>query len=123
ITDAASWLQATQTGDYDVLYGIIGSSGYPTQWRYMYSGAFNWGQQVDAELDEALLRARDEVELDDRNQAWQDVAQIVKDSKRLFWTAPFASATAYSTDLHIGTDDFPFKGSLMMYMGDAWLDQ
>lgn len=123
ISDAAAWLQDTQTGEYDVLYGIIGSSGYPTQWRYMYSGAFNWGQQVDEELDDALLRARDEVELDDRNQAWQDVAQIVKDTKRLFWTAPFASATAYSNSLHIGTEEFPFKGSLMMYMGDAWLEQ
>lgn len=122
-SDAASWLQDTQAGNYDVLYGIIGSSGYPTQWRYMYSEAFNWGQLVDPELDEALLRARDEMELDARNKAWQDVAQIVKDTNRLFWTAPFASATAYTKKLHVGTDEFPFKGSLMMYMGDAWLEQ
>lgn len=123
ISDAATWLQDTQTGNYDVLYGIIASSGYPTQWRYMYSQAFNWGQVADPDLDDALLRARDEVELDDRNAAWQEVSQIVKDTNRLFWTAPYTAATAYATKLHIGTDEFPFKGSLMVYMEDAWLEQ
>lgn len=123
IADAAAWLQDTATGNYDVIYGVNGSSGYPTQWRYMYSGGFNWGRVVNPDLDEALLRARDELKLEDRNKAWQDVSEVVKRDSILFWQTPFASATSYSTKLHLGSDEFPYEGTLMIYLGDAWLDQ
>lgn len=124
MSDVGSWLAGRESGDYGVLYDTMGSSGYPTQWRYMYSEGQNWGRITYPELDDALLRARDELKLEDRNAAWQEVAEIGEENSIWHFTAPFASAYAWSTKLHVGTDDaFPFQSTLMLYLGDAWIEQ
>lgn len=123
VVDYAGFLEESAAGNYGVLGGVNASAGYPTHWRYLYSGGRNWGGVVNEDLDEALLRARDELELDDRNAAWRDVAEITKRDAVLFWTAPYSNATSYSKKLHLGTEGFPFKGGLLVYFGDAWMEQ
>lgn len=123
VSDAGAWLADMATGKYDITYGTIGSAGYPTEWRYMFPEGYNWGQVAYDDLTDALLRARDELKLEDRNKAWRDVAQIDKDRSILFWQAPFTTATVISSTLHLGSDEFPYRSTLMVYFGDAWLDK
>lgn len=122
VTDVASFQAASISGDYDVLWGITASAGYPTVWRYMSSQGVHWGKVVYPEMEEALERARDELELDARNAAWRDVSEIVTEKQAFFWTTPYSSATAYKKSVHLGSDEFPFQGTLMVYFQDAWVD-
>lgn len=123
VLDAGAWLEDMATGNYDVIYGIIASAGYPTQWRYMYSGGTNWGQVQYDDYDDALLRARDALKLEDRNAAWQEVAEIQRDRSIFFWQAPYTTAIGHSDKLHLGSEEFPYTGTLMMYFADAWMEQ
>ena len=92
-------------------------------WNRYYSGGTNWGMVTYPELDEALLRARDEVALEDRNKAWQDVAKIIHDNSILTWTMPYTAAMTHSVDLHLGTPERPYVGSTMVYFDTAWLSK
>lgn len=123
VTDVASFQQASISGDYDVLYGVTASAGYPTVWRYISSQGVHWGKVVYPELDEALERARDALELDERNAAWRDVSTIVAEQQAFFWTAPYSAATAYRQSVHLGSDEYPLQGTLMVYFADAWKEQ
>ncbi|MGL3150369.1 ABC transporter substrate-binding protein [Microbacterium sp. A82] len=122
VTDVASFQAASISGDYDVLWGITASAGYPTVWRYMSSQGVHWGKVVYPEMDEALERARDELELDARNAAWREVSEIVTEKQAFFWTTPYSSATAYKKSVHLGSEEFPFQGTLMVYFQDAWIE-
>ncbi|KQZ85242.1 hypothetical protein ASD56_02450 [Microbacterium sp. Root166] len=121
--DAATLAQRQAAGDYGIFLGSTASAGFPTVWTRYYSGGTNWGEVTYPELDEALLRARDELTLEDRNQAWQDVAEIIHDNSMLFWTSPYTAAMAHSTKLHLGTPDHPYQGSTMVYLDTAWIEQ
>lgn len=122
VSDVASFQAASISGDYDVLYGVTASAGYPTVWRYMSSQGVHWGKVTYPEMDEALERARDALELDDRNAAWRDVSEIVTEKQAFFWTAPYSSATAYKRTVNLGSEEFPFQGTLMVYFQDAWIE-
>ena len=121
--DAATLAQRQASGDYGIFLGSTASAGFPTVWTRYYSGGTNWGMVTYDDLDEALLRARDEIELQERNAAWQDVAEIIHDKSILFWTSPYTAAMAHNTALHLGTPDHPYKGSTMVYFDTAWLEQ
>ncbi|MGN6126761.1 MAG: ABC transporter substrate-binding protein [Humibacter sp.] len=121
--DVAAHTQAQASGDYDLLQGSTASAGFPTVWSRYYSGGQNWGRVTIPELDAALLEARDAVDLDDRNAAWQDVAGIVRDHAVLVWIAPYQMAMAHSTALHLGITGHPWEGSTMVYLDEAWLSQ
>ncbi|KQZ85252.1 hypothetical protein ASD56_02500 [Microbacterium sp. Root166] len=121
--DTAAHTQAQANGDYELLQGSTASSGFPTVWSRYYSGGQNWGRVAIPELDAALLEARDSVDLDDRNAAWQEVAGILRDDAVLVWIAPYQMAMAHSTDLHLGVTGHPWEGSTMVYLDEAWLSQ
>ncbi|MCR2799338.1 ABC transporter substrate-binding protein [Microbacterium sp. zg-Y818] len=121
--DAATLAQRQAAGDYGVFFGSTASAGFPTVWTRYYSGGTNWGMVTYDDLDAALLRARDELTLEDRNKAWQDVTKIIHDKSILFWTSPYTAAMAHSTKLHLGTPEQPYMGSTMVYLDTAWLEQ
>ncbi|MFB7890652.1 ABC transporter substrate-binding protein [Microbacterium sp. NPDC056044] len=121
--DAATLAARQAAGDYGIFLGSTASAGFPTVWTRYYSGGTNWGKVAYDDLDEALLRARDELTLEDRNKAWQDVAEIIHDKSILFWTSPYTAAMAHSPELHLGTPEHPYVGSTMVYLDSAWLEQ
>ncbi|MCR2799346.1 ABC transporter substrate-binding protein [Microbacterium sp. zg-Y818] len=121
--DTATHTQAQAAGDYELLQGSTASSGFPTVWSRYYSGGQNWGRGAIPALDAALLEARDAVELDDRNAAWQEVASIIRDDAVLLWIAPYQMAMAHSSDLHLGITGHPWEGSTMVYLDEAWLSR
>ena len=121
--DIAGLAEAQGTGDYGVFWGSTASSGFPTVWNRYYSGGTNWGMVTYPELDEALLRARDDLKVEDRNSAWQDVADILHENSVLQWITPYSAAMSKSDKLHLGLPDHPYEGSAMVYFSNAWLEQ
>ena len=121
--DIAGYTQAQSSGDYGIFVGSTASTGFPTVWNRYYSEGTNWGMVAYPELDEALLRARDSLELSERTSAWQDVTTFIHDNSILSWTSPYGAAMAHQKRLHIGSAEHPYEGSTMVYLHDAWLEQ
>lgn len=119
--DFAGLAESQSTGNYGAFWGGTASTAFPTVWNRYYSGGTNWGMVTYPELDEALLEARDAVELDDRNAAWRDASAIVQENFMLNWILPFPGAMAFPETLHIGTEDRPYTGSTMIYYDTASL--
>lgn len=123
VSDVGGWQTDMAKGNYDVTFVTTGSAGYPVQFNYMHPEGRFWGQVEYPELNDALDRARNAVELDDRNAAWQDVSKIAAAHSILFWESPFSNATAYSKKLHLGSKERPYSGSYMIFWGEAWLER
>lgn len=121
--DTAAITEAQATGDYGLYLGGTASAGFPTVWNRYYSKATNWGKVTYPELDEALLRARDALTLEERNEAWQEVAEIIHEKSISFWTMRYGGAMVSSDRLHLGTPDRPYDGSSMVYLDTAWIEQ
>ena len=121
--DVAGLLEAQSSGEYGLLWGSTASAGFPTVWTRYSSEGTNWGKVAYPELDEALLRARDEIELADRNAAWRDATTFIHDNSLWSWLLPYSSAMTYSTKLHLGSPEHPYAGSTAVYFDHAWLEQ
>lgn len=121
--DLAGLAESQSTGDYGIFWGSTASAGFPTVWTRYYSEGTNWGMVAYPELDAALLKARDSVELDDRNAAWREVDEFLHDNAVLEWILPYSAAMTYNNKLHLGLPDFPYEGSSMVYFDHAWLEQ
>lgn len=121
--DIAGLSEAQSTGDYGVFWGSTASAGFPTVWTRYYSGGTNWGMVTYPELDEALMKARNELTIEKRNDAWREVAEIIHENAMLQWILPYSAAQAKTDKLHLGLPDHPYEGSTMVYFNAAWLEQ
>ncbi|GAA5050761.1 peptide/nickel transport system substrate-binding protein [Thermocatellispora tengchongensis] len=121
--DAATLAEIGANGDYDLIWGSTASSGYPTFWSRFYSKATNWPKATYPELDAALLKARNSLTLDERNAAWREVLNIIRDKAIAAYVLPYTASMATTTKLHLDTGGYKYTGSTMQYFDSAWLEK
>lgn len=121
--DPTAHAVAQATGDYELLQGTTASAGYPTYWTRLYEGGQLWGQVSYPELQSALLDARNAPTLDERNAAWQEVTNQIRENAVLVWYSPNMTGMAHSNKLHLSSEDREYDGSMLVYLNAAWKEQ
>lgn len=122
--DTAGLAEVSNTGAYQFMLTQTAGTGYPTVWTRFYSkSANNWPRMARPELDAQLLGVRGAVDPDVAADEWHTFSDMVADEAIVTWFAPYTSHSVTASHVRIGSDEQPYKGSTMVYLDSAWLDE
>lgn len=94
-------------GDFQLAWSGNSSfaSPFPRIFQFYYSGARNVPKHDIPELDDALLRARDELTEEGRNAAWREVQEILAENFVVAYYAPYFAG--YVKNDHVSFGEQP----------------